>query len=186
MVSGLQVRTPSPTTAIVAVGDSLTEAGPMPADHWLDILGDRLKRSGTRRATVNAGISCNRVLTSTPGGGPSATSRFAADVLARQGVSHVLLFEGVNDLTSGATADALIAAITDMATRARAAGIHVIGATLFPRNGAPASQRLQRRALNRWIRTTDVLDGYLDFDRVIRDPLTPIASIRCTTPTACT
>lgn len=174
VLTGLQVQTPRPTTAIAAVGDSLTEAGTSaPADHWLDILGDRLDRIGITRALINSGITCGRLLASTPAGGPATSERFDADVLARASVSHVILFEGINDLTSGATADALIAALTDLATRARDAGLQVIGATLVPRNGSPSSQHAQRRALNRWIRTTDALDGYIDFDRVIRDPANP-------------
>jgi lysophospholipase L1-like esterase len=174
VLNGLQVRKRRPTTAIAAIGDSLTEAGTSaPQDHWLDILGDRLERSGVTRALINAGITCNRLLRATPAGGPAASERFAFDVLNREGVSHVILFEGTNDLSSSATADQLIAAITDLAQRARRAGIKPIGATLFPTNGPSSTQHASRRALNRWIRTTDELDGYLDFDRVIRDPANP-------------
>ncbi|MBA3652715.1 MAG: hypothetical protein H0W70_00825 [Actinobacteria bacterium] len=174
VVTGLQVHTPRPTKAIVALGDSFTDAGTIaPTDRWLDIIGERLKRRGVTRALLNAGITCNRLLHSSPGGGPDASTRFAADVLNKEGASHVVLFEGTNDLVSGAQSDALIAAIGELAARARSAGLRAIGATVFPRNGAPPNERAQRQALNRWIRTTDALDGYLDFDRVIRDPADP-------------
>jgi lysophospholipase L1-like esterase len=45
---------------------------------------------------MNAGIAGNRLLSEVVG--PSALARFDRDVLAKSGVTHIVLLEGINDL----------------------------------------------------------------------------------------
>jgi lysophospholipase L1-like esterase len=70
-----------------------------------------------------------------------------------------------------------------IAQRVHAAGAEIYGATLTP-SGDPAepftlrayssAEAQQIRAqVNEFIRTTKRFDGYIDFDRALRDPATP-------------
>jgi lysophospholipase L1-like esterase len=65
-----------------------------------------------------------------------------------------------------------------MVERAHTFGIKVIGATLTPYGGAgyasPAGEQV-RTALNEWMRTSKLLDGVIDFDKITRDPANPDA-----------
>jgi lysophospholipase L1-like esterase len=73
-------------------------------------------------------------------------------------------------------ADDLIAGLSQIATRAHTHGIKVYGATLTPYVGAkyssPGGEQM-RQAINNWIRTTNVLDGFVDFDKATQDPANP-------------
>jgi lysophospholipase L1-like esterase len=93
--------------------------------------------------------------------------------------------ESINDIGRAArlkdpsdivTADDLIAGLSQMATRAHTHGIKVIGATLTPyiRAGysSPAGEKM-RQAVNQWIRTSNQLDGFVDFDKATQDPANP-------------
>ena len=131
-------------------------------------------------AVVNAGISGNRVLS--PGAGPSALERFDRDVLMQPGVTHVIVLEGVNDISSGTnaanprneiTAEELIAGHQQLIDRAHERGLVIFGATLTPTGGMRGitPERLAKRdALNAWIRTGGAYDGVIDFDKATRDP----------------
>ena len=63
-----------------------------------------------------------------------------------------------------------------MAERAHTHGIKVYIATLTPYTGAkyqsPAGEEV-RVALNKWIRTTPEIDGFIDFEKATRDPANP-------------
>ena len=63
-----------------------------------------------------------------------------------------------------------------MAERAHTHGIKVYFATLTPYTGAgymsPAGEEV-RQALNKWIRTTNEIDGFIDFDKATRGPRPP-------------
>ena len=137
---------------------------------------------------LNAGIGGNHLLTD--GLGPNALARFDRDVLARDGVHWLIVFEGVNDLgdltRNGDVASmehasllyCILAAYQQLITRAHARGIRVIGATITPYMGSdyyhhgPASEA-DRQAINQWIRTSGHFDAVLDFDQIMRDPSHP-------------
>ena len=74
------------------------------------------------------------------------------------------------------TADDLIVGLTQLAERAHSHGIKVYAATLTPYVGAkyasPAGEQV-REAVNHWIRTTNLVDGFLDFDKATQDPANP-------------
>jgi lysophospholipase L1-like esterase len=86
------------------------------------------------------------------------------------------LFGGINDLGQGVNAQVLIDDFTELAQKARAAGLFVIGATVMPCEGHDYfSEDLEtrRQEINGWIRTTDLMDAVIDFDEITRDPAQP-------------
>jgi len=148
---------------------------------WPDVLARRLLTSKEPpKAVVNAGISGNRVLTF--GAGPSALERFDRDVLMQPGVTHIIVLEGVNDISGGTnaanpwndiSAEELIAGHKQLIDRAHERGLLIFGATLTPiggmRNMTP--ERLAKLdALNAWIRTSGAYDGVIEFNKATRDP----------------
>jgi lysophospholipase L1-like esterase len=198
-LSGVDVRTRA-AGAIVTLGDSITDGvGSTPGANrrWPDLLAERLiaRGSGPRYGIVNQGISGNRVLSD--GAGESALARFDRDVLAVPGVTHVIIFEGVNDLgfefgrfegplaelratmppSQDVTTETMIAGYRQLIARARSAGLEVYGATIAPYAGAtyysPDGEAI-REAVNTWIRDGGEFDAVLDFDAVFRDPDAPV------------
>ena len=111
-------------------------------------------------------------------GGPSALDRLERDVLSLSGVSAVIWLEGINDLSSGSTADAVIAGVREGVQRIRERGaIRVIGATITSALGANSAAGTidvdtHRKTVNAFIRSTDIFDGVADLDAVTRDPST--------------
>lgn len=178
------------TTAIVVVGDSITDGRGSTTngnDRWPNQLARRLHAAtGTGAISVlNQGIGGNRVLGR--GLGPAALERFDRDVLAPPGVRHLVIFEGINDLGAAVGARAkggtpinpgdLILAYQQMIVRARSHGLRVIGATIMPSAGfqqyEDARSDADRQAVNAWIRTSGEFDAVIDFDAISRDPANP-------------
>jgi hypothetical protein len=64
-----------------------------------------------------------------------------------------------------------------MAAQAHQHGIRIFGATLTPYQRCdcftPEGEAI-RDGLNHWIRTSPLLDGYVDFDQATRDPQHPL------------
>lgn len=181
-VSALQVKAPPATRVIVALGDSITDGAASEVDgnaSWPDVLSKRLPtlRDGTPVSVINMGIGSNRLVASDRAG-PPAVSRFADDVLARPNVSHLILMEGINDISyENAPAEQLIGAYEDLVARARARGIKVFGATLLPIQKSvkdTPGNEATRQAVNRWIRTSGVFDAVIDFEKVVQDPANPL------------
>ena len=190
-VSGVDVAVPG--TAVVTLGDSITDGRGSTTngnDRWPDVLARRLQADKKTQTigVLNAGTGGNRVLLD--GLGPNALARFDRDVLAPAGVRYVIVLEGINDLgtftheanVGQAEHDALVhrilSAYEQMALRAHAHGIKVIGATILPYGesgyyrASPVGDA-DRQAINQWIRTTKNFDAVVDFDKVVRDPAHP-------------
>ncbi|MEU7134322.1 SGNH/GDSL hydrolase family protein [Streptomyces sp. NPDC046261] len=176
--------------SVVALGDSITDgerATPGANGRWPDLLSRRLLGQHTvpRLGVLNHGISGNRVVTdrypgagtSTIKSGVSAEHRLERDVLAQTSARTVVIFEGVNDIRAGTTADEVIGALKRMAAVAHGRGMRVVAATIAPCGGffdCTAQAEAQRVAINRHIRqATDVYDAVFDFDAAIRDPHHP-------------
>lgn len=183
-LTAVEVTNPRVVGTIVTVGNSITDGYAATVDsnrRWPDVLARRLLTSREApRAVVNAGISGNRVLTL--GSGPSLLSRFDRDVLMQPGVTHVIVLEGINDISrdalDSASAEDLIAAHRMLAERAHERGVVIVGATLTPfdrpATDARATEReAKRQALNAWIRTGGAYDAVIDFDAITRDPANP-------------
>lgn len=102
-LTGVDVLSDDVAGVVVTLGDSITDGAASTPDtnsRWPDFLAARLAaRRGDGFGVVNEGISGNRVLAD--GAGISALARFDRDVLAVPGVTHVIVFEGVNDLGIG-------------------------------------------------------------------------------------
>ncbi|MFE3328799.1 SGNH/GDSL hydrolase family protein [Streptomyces sp. NPDC059176] len=179
-LTAVDVLNPSARGTVVAIGDSLTDGtGSTPgADRrWTDVLAARLREGRWGYGVVNQGISGNRVLRN--GTGPSAVSRFQRDVLDRPGARVVVIALGINDIIRPpAPADpaALTTGLRQLAERARARGLRVVGATLMPFEGhrryTPALDAV-REQVNAAIRGGTLFDAVLDFDRSLRDPRAP-------------
>ncbi|MEE1926904.1 SGNH/GDSL hydrolase family protein [Streptomyces sp. TRM 70351] len=178
--------------SVVTLGDSITagEDSTVGANRrWPDVLAERLRAGGVSGVpaygVLNHGISANRIVTdrypgdgvSNDAGGVSAQHRLERDVLAQPGVRTVVLFEGVNDLRAGTSAQDVIAGMRAIAERSRARGLRVVGATVSPCGGWPdctAAMDRERRTVNAFVRDNGgVFDAVLDFDAVLRDPAAP-------------
>jgi lysophospholipase L1-like esterase len=175
--------------SIVTLGDSITDghgATTDANDRWPDVLAARLSKAHI--GVVNRGIGGNHVLQD--GLGPNVLARFDRDVLATHGVRYLIVLEGVNDIGGldrtephpAAMHNALVreieAAYVQIVARAHSQGIAVFGATVtaFRDSGYyhPSDQtEADRNALNQWIKTSDVFDAVIDFDKAMRDPARP-------------
>jgi lysophospholipase L1-like esterase len=189
-VCGIDVVAPKETGAVVALGDSLTDANISTHDghhSWPSQLARRLIVRHSRRpmAVMNQGLGGNRILHDIRG--DSGLRRFDRDVLAQPGVTHVVVMLGTNDLRNRpgkleeeVTAAQMIAGLRQFSVRGQARGITVIAATLTPYEnetflpGAWNPKReAVRQAVNDWLRKTDAFDAIVDFDRALRDPEHP-------------
>jgi lysophospholipase L1-like esterase len=195
-LAAVEVSAPENVGAVVTFGDSLTDgtlSTPDTNNRWPNHLAERLiKQSRTARTpmmgVLNEGIAGNRILNE--GIGPSALARFDRDVLAQSGVTHLILFEGINDLGLAPdglplpTAAEIIAGHKQIIERAHAHGIKVIAGTLLPFEGtslgafAPnyysAEKDTRRQAVNEFVRTGRAYDGVVDFEAAVRDPAHPL------------
>jgi lysophospholipase L1-like esterase len=191
-LSSVDAEAASNVCAIVGFGDSITDGynSKLGANgSWPAQLAARFQANPATAhlAVVNAGISGNRVLHNFFG--PDALARFDRDVLAQDGVKYVVILEGINDLGfphepprfklphQEVTAAQVIGGLRQLVERAHAHGIRVIGATLTPYKGSlyySKEGEAKREAINRWIRTSGVFDGVVDFAAVIRDPKHPL------------
>jgi len=186
-VCGVDVVAPRETGAIVAVGDSLTDANISTHDghhSWPSQLARRLmaRQRGRPMAVMNQGLGGNRILHDIRG--DSGLRRFDRDVLAQPGVTHTVIMLGTNDLRNRpgkpeeeVTAPQMIAGLKQFAVRGQARGIKVIGGTLTPFEnetflpGAWNPKReAVRQAVNEWLLKTDAFNAIVDFDGALRDP----------------
>src|SRR5205085_11673942 len=186
-VCGVDVLAAADTGGIVALGDSLTDGNISTMDafcRWPDQVARRLtsRPRGLPMAVMNQGLGGNRILHDIRG--DSGLRRFDRDVLAQPGVTHAIIMLGTNDLRNRwrkpeeeVTAPQMIAGLEQLAVRAQAHGIRIIGGTLTPFEnetflpGAwnPKRETI-RQAVNDWLRKTDAFDAIADFDRALRDP----------------
>jgi len=166
---------------VVALGDSITDGTGSTLngdDRWPDVLGRRLLDAyGNQVAVANVGIGGNQILNDNAAGGPAALNRLERDVFGLSGVAAVIWFEGINDLSAGATADQVINGVrTGVARiRARLPGVKVIQATitssLGSTNGTPELDA-RRQAINAFIRSAGIFNAVADFDAATIDPAT--------------
>lgn len=185
-LTAVDVRTREAISAIVTLGDSITDgvgSNPDLNNRWPNYLARRLLNDDNAPdfAVVNAGLSGNRVLQeNSPRFGENLQLRFERDVLALSGVTHIVLMEGINDIGMGGmfpgehvSADEIIAGYKQIIARAHARDIKIIGATLTPFEGAAyftEEGEVKRQSVNAWIRTSGEFDGIIDFEIPARDP----------------
>jgi lysophospholipase L1-like esterase len=177
ILTGIEVLADASSGAIVTLGDSLTDGRGSTTDRnnrWPDELAKRLHTNAPTAgvAVLNMGIGGNGVF---GGLGPSALARFERDVLDQNGARWLILFEGVNDIGGGASAESLTNAYAHFVDKAHARNLRAYGATITPFGGhayyTPAHEAV-RQAVNTWIRTSGKFDAVIDFDAVVRNPVT--------------
>ncbi len=188
-LSNVSVLTDPDNHAIVCYGDSIT------AQDWPDNLALRCLREGHHRtAIIRRATSGSRILReyhclTYESYGLSGERRFHHEV-PTDGADTVIIQQGINDIIHPVGEDVnvfrpmsdlpsveqLIEGLKNYITKARAMGYKVYVGTLLPMGGwrtdAPFRQEM-RHAYNEFIRTTDLIDGCIDFDRALRDPENP-------------
>ena len=190
-LKGIEVQPAKSSGVIVALGDSITDGALSPPNtntRWPDDLSARLQADKALKSwsVVNAGINGNRLLHDDEDGtNESALRRLDRDVLTQSGVRYLIALEGINDIghivsasanDPAETAPRIIAALQQIALRAHARGIKVIGATILPYESckyASVEGEKIRQTVNEWIRSTKNIDFVADFEKVIRDPAHP-------------
>jgi lysophospholipase L1-like esterase len=191
-LKGVDVKVPAGAAAIVTFGDSITDGALSTKNanaRWPDVLARRLQadKKTADLGVLNEGIGGNRILHDVSG--PSALARFDRDVIAQAGVKYVVMLEAINDIGHSQdpdpakrfdiiTADDLILGFTQLAERAHTHGIKFYAATILPYGGAkyasPSGEEM-RQTVNKWIRTTNLIDGFVDFEKTVQDPANPTA-----------
>lgn len=183
-ITGIDVLAGPESKAIACIGDSTTDGRGVRTnydDRWTDVLAERLLNNpDTAHLTVlNQGIGGNSIY---GGLGPAAIKRYRRDVLEQQKVGYAIIFEGINDIgytNTPALADKIIDEYKKFIDQAHAQQIKVFMATITPFGGTDYAKNYWdiregvRQKINEWIRTTDYIDGYIDFDAAIRDENDP-------------
>ncbi|MCH4191693.1 MAG: GDSL-type esterase/lipase family protein [Butyrivibrio sp.] len=190
-LSNVSVRTADENRTIVCYGDSIT------AQDWPDDLMARCRREGydhtaiIRRATSGSRILRQYSCLTYQSYGLMGSKRFHHEV-PTDGADTVIIQQGINDIIHPVGTDVNpFRPMSDLPTvqqltnglkkyieQARSYGYKVYVGTLLPIEGwrtyAPFREDL-KNAYNDWIRTTDLIDGCIDFDLAIRDPHNPKA-----------
>ena len=188
-LSNVSVLTAKDNRAVVCYGDSIT------AQDWPDYLAIRCFQEGySKTAVIRRAASGSRILReyhclTYESYGLSGDHRFAHEV-PTDGADTVIIQQGINDIIHPVgeqenvfrpmsdlpTVEELIQGLKDYIAQARSFGYKVYVGTLLPMGGwrtdAPFRQEM-RHAYNQFIRTTDLIDGCIDFDRLLRDPGRP-------------
>lgn len=169
---------------IAIIGNSITDGRGSTTNkqnRWPDQMATALATQGKKEyAMLNLGIGGNCVVR----GGLSepALKRFDRDILAQNGVTSVVIFEGINDIggskgRSEQMAQQLIEAFQEMIGKAHARGLKVYLATITPYGKSfyddSFFKEAARQTVNQWIRTNKEADGFIDFDEAMRDPECP-------------
>lgn len=169
---------------IAIIGNSITDGRGSTTNkqnRWPDQMATALAAQGKKEyAMLNLGIGGNCVVR----GGLSepALKRFDRDILAQNGVTSVVIFEGINDIggskgRSEQMAQQLIEAFQEMIGKAHARGLKVYLATITPYGKSfyddSFFKEAARQTVNQWIRTNKEADGFIDFDETMRDPEHP-------------
>ena len=188
-LSNVSVLTEGENRAVVCYGDSIT------AQDWPDYLALRCFREGygktaiIRRATSGSRILRQYECLTYESYGLSGSNRFDHEV-PTDGADTVIIQQGINDIIHPVgedvnvfrpmsdlpTVEQLIDGLKTYIAQARSYGYKVYVGTLLPMGGwrtdAPFRQEM-RHTYNEFIRTTDLIDGCIDFDLALRDPQNP-------------
>ena len=194
-LSNVSVLTDRKNRSIVCYGDSIT------AQDWPDYLALRCFREGNdataviRRATSGSRILRQYSCLTYESYGLSGENRFHHEV-PTDGADTVIIQQGINDIIHPVgeeknifrpmsdlpTVEELIEGLKGFISQARDMGYRVYVGTLLPMGGwrtdAPFRQEM-RHAYNEFIRTTDLIDGCIDFDLALRDPENPDYFLTC-------
>ncbi len=184
-LAGLEVVAPGATT-VVALGDSITDGAfelPNFDTRWPDLLNDRIARSelAGRRSVINAGISGNMITANRDGNlesGEAAVTRMAWDVFDQPNLSHVIVFEGINDITVGVSGADSIEGVRAIIAEAHRRGIKVIVSTITPCFANPVTffcltAEAERLIFNEWVLNSGEPDATIDFNAAVGTGIAP-------------
>jgi len=190
-LNNVSVYTHKKNQTLICYGDSIT------AQDWPDYLTLRCQKEGfnhtavIRRATSGSRILREYNCITYESYGLKGEKRFPHEV-PTEGAYAVLIQQGINDIIHPVgtdvnpfrpmsdlpTAEELIEGLKYYIKEARSYGYKVYVGTLLPIEGwrtyAPFREVL-RNAYNDWIRSTDLIDGYVDFDKALCNPDNPAA-----------
>ena len=184
-IQTLEVEASKKAGAVAILGNSITDGRGSTTNEqnrWADVLSRRLLANKATKnvGVLNMGIGGNCVLRG--GLGPTGKDRYHRDLFGQEGVKWIILFEAVNDLGGARngvqTAERIIDVYKEIIDEAHQKGIRVYGATITPFKGNnyySADHEKGRTTLNEWIRTSNLLDGVIDFDQAVRNPEDPEA-----------
>lgn len=176
-------------SSIAILGNSITDGKGSTTnaqDRWPDFLSAALNNGAGfnlfkvgKTGILNLGIGNNRILS--VGLGAPGKERFDRDILAQRGLRAVIIFEAINDIGTSTTPDEtarkLVEAYQVMIKKARQRGLKVYMGTITPFRGCRGyfteEREKARKIVNSWIRTTHEIDGFIDFDALMRDPSAP-------------
>ncbi|MBQ8195238.1 MAG: lipase [Oscillospiraceae bacterium] len=188
-LSNVSVLTEYENRTIVCYGDSIT------AQDWPEYLTLRCNREEKlHTAVIRRAASGTRMLReynciTYESYGMKGSKRFEHEV-PTDGADTVIIQHGINDIIHPVgtevnpfrpmsdlpTVDELIDCMKYYISLARSYGYKVYVGTLLPIEGwrtyAPFREVI-RSEFNEWIRTTDLIDGCIDFDLAVRDPERP-------------
>lgn len=188
-VEGIEVRQKKPAKVIAAFGDSITSMS-----RWTVPLAKRLYEAyGDEYSLVNEAILGNCLVYERDDifktmFGEKGTKRIAWDLEGIENLHTVMLTLCTNDFSYAdkkhreeLSAENVIAAAEEVIRDLKAKGVRVTAQTLSPRKGywVPGLSKFddymeeQRTKYNEWVRTTDLLDYYLDADELLKDPEKP-------------
>jgi lysophospholipase L1-like esterase len=168
-INAIEVMAPSDVSAIAVLGDSITDGYGVLNQfaRWPDFMTLAIQndpRIADNRSVLNFGMGAN-LLTQTGMYQDAGRVRFERDVLTRDKIKWLVVFEGINDINANVQAQPIIDAYQEIIDLAHAKGILVYGSPITP-NGPNAV----RSAVNDWIRNSGQFDRVIDFDAVIRNP----------------
>ena len=186
----VDIHTEEKNHALICYGDSIT------AQSWPDYLSLRAWENGYRNiAVIRRAVSGTRILRqydniTYAAYGLKGKTRFPVE-MNTAGADTVLIQHGINDIIHPVGVDVNpFRPWRDLPTGkelrdgykelyidyARSLGMKVWGGTLLPIKGwrtyEPFREDLKNE-FNQWLRTTDLLDGCVDFDLTLRDPEYP-------------
>lgn len=191
-LTDVSTRTTSDKCSILCYGDSIT------AQDWPDYLAKRCQDLGIdnvsiiRKATSGSRILREYSCITYESYGLKATNRFNHEIPSANGVDTIILQQGINDIIHPVgvdinpfrpmsdlpTIDELIEGFKYYITEARKLGLKVYAGTLLPIKGWRTYAEFRdvlRNQFNEFLRTTDLLDGCIDFDLAVRNPEDPAA-----------
>ena len=188
-LSNVSILTERENRTVVCYGDSIT------AQDWPDFLSLRCYKEGykntaiIRRATSGSRILRQYECITYESYGLKGDNRFMHEV-PTDGADTVIIQQGINDIIHPVgtevniyrpmsdlpTVEELIEGLKIYISQAKSFGYKVYVGTLLPMGGwrtdAPFRQEM-RHKYNEFIRTTDLIDGCIDFDKALADPDNP-------------
>jgi len=184
--SQIEVNTQDDVKTIICFGDSITHDS-----KWTSPLAQNLYyKYPAKVSLINHGISGNRLLFDSESNyffGDAGVKRFEKDVFGNNKVDFVIVLEGINDIVHPLTGTApvsekissqdIIEGFKILIEQAHSHNTKIILGTITPfynyQSCWTKTEDEKRSKINEWIRNSSEHDGFIDFDKIVRDPQDP-------------